>query len=173
MSFDETRFRADRKGKPKKTIKEESRLRKSHGLSNIYPIYWIRILELLKERKHREEDYKVHPDYYKKLERDFSDLRYKGIRQDDLNVELSERVGNSKLRSIDYRDLLDTMQISSKQYIHTGKDEKTSLRYQITLLGELALKEKNNESALIGFWGIFDKTQLPQKKKGTTRDLRR
>ena len=161
------------KSSPKKAVQESSEVSYTKGLPDKYPIYWIRVLLVLDQRKKLEKEYKTNPQLYKTRDEDFSDLEYEGFRQDDLNENLSNIMSNSNIRTIDYRDLFLRMQEESAQYVNSYEDKKGNTRYRITFLGELALKEKDEKSALSGFWEIVDNTQLPGKEKGTRDILRK
>ena len=164
MSIKPEGFGTKRKGTPKKTTKEKIESKEKLGVSDRYPIYFVRILEILRERKSFEKDFFENPGYWNSKDVDFSDYKFEGYRQEDLNIQLSSRTSNSKIRTLDYRDLLEIMNDPTASYINRYTDENGSDRYRITLLGESFLQFFEENKSLAGFWNLIKKTQIPKTK---------
>ena len=164
MSIKQEGFGTKRKGTLKKTTKEKTELPEKFGFSDRYPIYFVRILQILKDRKKFELHYYENPDYYKSKEGNFSDYKFEGYRQDDLNNQLSRKTSNSKIRTVDYRDLLEFMYEPTASYINRYTDKNGIDRYRITLLGESFLQLFEKNKTLEGYGNLIKKTQTPKTK---------
>ena len=159
-----------RKKQSRKTSeKKEKEIKESGPYRALDPIYWIRLLVVLSNRKKDEEDYKSNPTRYASSEKDYSDFEFEGLKKDDLTKALAGKVSNSKIRGIDYNDVLELLMDPVAPYVNAYYDKKGKYRYRITLLGELALKqiEKEKDEILSGFWNIVKETNPPKKFRVT------
>jgi len=158
------------KKQPHKTSgKKENETKKPDSHKSLNPIYWVRLLGVLSNRKKDEEDYKSNPTRYASSEKNYSDLKFEGLKKDDLTKALAGKVSNSKIRGIDYNDVLELLMDPVAPYVNAYYDKKEKYRYRITLLGELALKqiEKEKDEILSGFWNIVKETNPPKKFRVT------
>ena len=157
------------KTKPrKKSLRDDKESKEPDSFSTLYPIYWIRILEVLKERKDLENDYKSNPTKFNTREGNFDDLKFEGLTKTPLTEHLSVKITSSNLQGENFDPVLKMMTDPISQYINAYEDKKKMERFRITLLGELALKQMNNEDILSGYWNLVRKTNLPKKTKVTS-----
>jgi hypothetical protein len=154
------------KSEPKKRQqRKESKTEESYSFSPLYPIYWIRILEVLQERKNLEDDYSSNPKTYEGREGDYKDLENEGLGKEDLSSKLGMKISNSKIRGIDYNEVLIIMIDPVSPYINVHSDKSKKDRYRITRFGILALKQISNDDILSGYWDLVKKTNLPKKEQ--------
>lgn len=147
---------------PKK-VKIEKEKRKSSTLKerDIFVIYWVRILQLLQDRKFAEEVYKMNIPKIKGFDVDYSDYEVRGINLDNFDRELSSYVYNSSIKTIEIKWLLEKMSDPNRQYIRIDTNGNAK-RLQITYWGEKALEEIKENKLISGFWEIINHFQKPQ-----------
>ena len=112
------------KTEPKKRQqRKEKETEESYSFSPLYPIYWIRILEVLQDRKNLEEDYKSNPKTYEGREGNYEDLEEEGLRKDILTSKLGMKISNSKIKGVDYNAILSMMLDLTSPYINVHSDK--------------------------------------------------
>lgn len=181
MSDFQADFNSFKSEKEPKSVTEYSHVSNKFedDVSDLYPIYWIRILKILTERDEFEQQYKVNPHHFEGLGNNHaypnSDLAYHGIRITEFTKELSKIVTNQNLKSTDFKALLEEMMQPDSPYVNFQNDEKGYARYFITTLGKAAYKKTQNDEILTGFWSIIDRTQRPTRllKKSEKKKIRR
>lgn len=137
---------------------------------DLYPIYFVRILDVLVERDKKEKEYQNNPQIFQGLtdkvtySYSYLDLADHGIRITELKLELAKKVRNQNLKPGDFKPLLEKMMNPDIPYVLCKSDEKNSNRYFVTQLGKEFYKKTKDDDALCGYWEIVAKTQLPYKK---------
>jgi len=148
----------------KTSERKNKETKESNSYSPLFPIYWIRLLKVLEIRKKDEDDYKSDPKKHASSEKDYSDLKFEGLKKESLTMKLRNTVNNSGLEAKNYNDVLKLLTDPVAPYVDKYTDKKEKERFRITLLGELALEQIEKDKILSGFWNIVKETNLPKEK---------
>jgi len=162
---------------PRAFQKSEFEKSKVETVSDLYPIYWVRLLKILMSRAGEEVAYSnerqpegLSEDIGHSYPR--SDLKYRGIRITELKQELSSMVNNQNLKSENVKPLITEMMLSDAPYINSEQDEKNNQRFFVTLLGSQAYSEISRNGVMSGFWKLVERTQIPSREPKSTRKRR-
>jgi len=156
---------------PRKTY--ETTIVETVSPSNRFPIYWPRILEILKEYEDLEKKFKDDPKWFKTHDIDTADFKHPGMPITRLTKALAQRVSNSDLKKRDYFGLLEIMSHPYSHYIHYYQDKDQNERCYITRFGKLFLEEKENNTIMADYWELVSDASKPRPHKGKITDLMR